>query len=173
MTSQNIRYFQPIPTTCEELKKMYRALAFQHHPDRGGNLEAMKAVNNEYDALFAKLKDIHTNAQGETYTASTPTSEAPEEFRDIIAALINLDGLVIEIIGKFVWLSGNTKPHKDIIKSLGFRWSNNKMSWYKSPEGYRRRTGTEYTLDAIRDMFGSQQYTGSQRTSGHAAALTA
>jgi len=60
----------------------------------------MKQVNNEYDQLFITLKDIHTNAQGETYTASTPTDEAPEAFRDIIDALINLDGLVIEIIGK-------------------------------------------------------------------------
>jgi len=32
-----------------ELKKRYRKLAFQYHPDRGGDAEIMKAINAEYD----------------------------------------------------------------------------------------------------------------------------
>ena len=36
------------PTTAEELKKQYRKLAMQHHPDLGGNEDDMKEINAEY-----------------------------------------------------------------------------------------------------------------------------
>lgn len=51
--------------TLEELKKKYHRLVLLHHPDRGGNLEMMQAVNNAYDVFFPKLKNIHVNAKGE------------------------------------------------------------------------------------------------------------
>ena len=50
--------------TLEELKKEYHRLVLLHHPDRGGNLEMMQAVNNAYDVFFPKLKNIHVNAKG-------------------------------------------------------------------------------------------------------------
>ncbi len=71
-------YFIPTPKTLEELKAQYRKLAMLHHPDRGGNLEAMQAVNSEYDTLFPKLKDIHQTKEGETYTARQATTETAD-----------------------------------------------------------------------------------------------
>jgi len=35
----------------EELERMYKRLAVQHHPDRGGNTEDMKAINEAYEVL--------------------------------------------------------------------------------------------------------------------------
>jgi len=40
-------------TSFSELKTQYRILAFAHHPDRGGDLRTMQAVNAEYDKLHA------------------------------------------------------------------------------------------------------------------------
>ena len=45
----------------EELKKKYRQLAIQNHPDRGGSTEAMQNVNSAYDVLakvLAKTKGV-------------------------------------------------------------------------------------------------------------------
>lgn len=95
-----MKWFNPVPKTLEELKKAYRTLAMKHHPDLGGNVADMQSVNNEYDELFAKLKDTHTTVDGNTYTATT--NETPEQFRNIIDKLITLDGIVIEIVGS--WL---------------------------------------------------------------------
>jgi len=67
-TMKNHKYFSPAPQTAEELKKQYRELAHNHHPDNGGDIEVMKAVNAEYAELFPRLKDIHQNKDGEKYT---------------------------------------------------------------------------------------------------------
>ena len=148
-------YFAPAPETAEELKKMYRKLAFVHHPDNGGDEEAMKTVNSEYATLFEILKNVHTNAQGERYTKDT--DEAPEHFINIINELIRFDNVLIEIIGSFIWVSGETKPYKEELKELGFRWSQNKSSWYLAPDSYRRRSHKNYSMDDIRVMYGSKE----------------
>ena len=141
------------PQTLEELKKQYRELAMKHHPDRGGSDEAMKAVNAEYNALFPKLKDIHTNKDGETYTKET--AETPEFFKDLISELMSMDGIIIEIIGCFVWITGDTKPNKDRLKALNFKWHMKKSAWYLAPEDYRKRSRRDYELDEIRAMYGT------------------
>ena len=75
------------PRTLEELKKQYKKLAVQHHPDLGGNTQEMQEINAEYDVLFEKLKNVRTNAEGKTYTAKEPTTETPDEYKDIIGYL--------------------------------------------------------------------------------------
>ena len=146
------RYFKNI-NTLEELKKEYKRLALANHPDRGGDVEVMKAINAEYDELFAKVKDIHVNAKGETYTKEN--TETPDIFKDIIDKLIKMDGVEIEIIGCFIWLSGNTKEHKDTIKAMGFRWHSNKKMWYKAPADYKKKSRKKYDMDEIRKMYGT------------------
>ncbi|MEI5995638.1 molecular chaperone DnaJ [Candidatus Enterococcus mansonii] len=144
-------------STLEELKKVYKKLAFQHHPDRGGDEEVMKKINNEYDELFEQLKNTHKDKDGEFYTKET--KETPEEFRQLIYQLLALEmvSVSVEIIGSFIWVSGNTKPYKDQLKELGLRWSSKKLSWYKSPEGYKRYGKKNYGMNEIRQMYGSQR----------------
>ena len=146
-------YFTPTPTTLEELKKMYRELAKIHHPDKGGTDEAMKAVNCEYDRLFPLLKDTHKNKDGETYTKSN--AETADHFKGLIAELMKMDNLIIEIIGCFVRVTGETKPYKDQLKALNFQWHRKKTAWYLKPEDYQIRSRQDYSLDAIRAMYGS------------------
>lgn len=146
------KFFKNIET-LEELKAQYRALAIKNHPDRGGDVEVMKAINNEYDDLFKRVKDIHKNAKGETYTKEN--AETPEQFRDIIDALLRMQGVDVEVIGCFIWVSGNTKAYKDEIKKLGFKWHSNKKMWYKAPDDYRKRSRKKYEMDEIRSMYGT------------------
>ena len=49
-------YFQNIRSLAD-LKKEYRRLALQHHPDKGGDTAIMQQVNTEFERLFEVLKD--------------------------------------------------------------------------------------------------------------------
>ena len=141
-------------TTLEELKAIYKKLAMANHPDRGGDVEDMKEINNLYDEFFAKLKNTHKNRKGETYTKET--QETADWFKDIVNELMKMPGLVVEVIGCFIWVSGNTKANKEGLKKLGFRWHREKQNWYKSAPGYKKHNNKKHSMDEIRNMFGVQ-----------------
>ena len=145
------------PQTLEELKKQYKQLVFKHHPDKGGKTSDMQEINAEYDSLFARLKNVHKSADGKTYTAREETKETPEAFREILEKLIHLDGIEIEICGSWLWITGNTYANRDTLKSLHFQYSKNKNAWYYHEEGYRKLSRKSFTLEQIRDLWGSEK----------------
>ncbi|MCL1859619.1 MAG: HEPN domain-containing protein [Oscillospiraceae bacterium] len=78
-------YFNPMPETLEGLKKLYRKLSREHHPDVGGSDEIMKLINREYTELFKELKDIHIDSNGEKYRKET--KETPEQLIELMNRL--------------------------------------------------------------------------------------
>jgi len=146
-------YFKKIET-LEELKKRYKQLALKNHPDVGGDVETMKKINAEYDKIFSEVKNFCRNKDGEIYNKET--TETEQEFKDIINEVLKMNKVIIEIIGTFIWLSGETKPYKEQIKKLKFKYSANKEAWYKSPANYRRKSKYNYNMSDIRGMFGVQ-----------------
>ena len=154
------KYFVPTPATLDELKAQYRKLAMLHHPDRGGDLDTMKAINNEHDTIFEMLKAGY-NA---TADADHQTTETAEEFRDILEVLMNLDGLEIELCGAWLWISGNTLAHKDALKAAGCGWSSNKKMWYwRHPENAGRYHKSKSTMTDIRAKYGSERIYGNHQ----------
>jgi len=114
-------------------------------------------MQQEYESAFNRCKNIHVNKDGETYEKET--TETPEQYAYIINALLNLDGLVIELCGSWLWITGNTKEHKDTLKALNFHWSKNKEAWYFHFEPFRKRSKKSVDLATIRSMYGSQRFT--------------
>lgn len=64
------KYFRNVKS-FDDLKAQFRALARKNHPDAGGNAEAMKEINFEYDALFPIWKDRHNTEHPESKTEET------------------------------------------------------------------------------------------------------
>lgn len=150
--------------SLEDLKAEYRRLVKIHHPDMGGSTETMQAINDEHDRVFEILKKQH-NASADEYHQTTETAE---EFRTIITALLKLDGVICELCGNWLWLSGNTKAHKEELKALGCRWSQNKQSWYwRHPESGRKHYKGHKSMNDIRMKYGSQVFHGATESSNY------
>lgn len=62
-----MKYFKNI-ASFDDLKKQYRNLLKENHPDNGGDLEVMKAINVEFDAAFTIWKNKKEVETGETVT---------------------------------------------------------------------------------------------------------
>lgn len=146
--------------TVEELRKQYRQLMKKHHPDVGGNTEDAKEINSEYERLFAVLsrQEPQERPQGEQEYKDTTEDKAAEDraIRAVLDALAGIDADV-EIIGSWVWVTRNSYPYKELLKSLNFRYASKKRAWYFHADEYRRRSKREVTLDEIRAKYGSER----------------
>ena len=147
-----MKYFEGTQT-LQELKTAYKKLAMVFHPDKGGDLETMKAINNEYDELFNVLKDGYNATQ----TEERQMHETPDQYRDIIIPILDLEGVEIELCGSWIWVSGNTKEHKDLLKQLGFYWASKKLMWYWRPEEFKSYGRKGKTMSDIRNKYGSEK----------------
>lgn len=139
-----------------ELKALYKKLVMKHHPDLGGDTRTMQDINAEYDKAFEALKrrqNADAAVPGSTVKATT---ETPERFRSIIETLIHLEGLDIELCGSWLWIGGNTYPHREALKAAGCKWSKGKGRWYWhfAEDGCKWSRG-RYTMNEIRSTFGS------------------
>jgi len=148
-----------------EVRKQYMKLVKEFHPDRGGDAEMMKVINAQYERLEKRMFD---NAQEENKRSHASGNEQRADTRHFDAhlfeAVLNklmklpdeaLEHLTFEVIGAWVWISGDTKPVKDIIKDAGFKFARKKVAWYWYPEGFEAKGKSHGDLDKIRDMHGS------------------
>ncbi|MAE51587.1 MAG: molecular chaperone DnaJ [Micavibrio sp.] len=131
--------------TPELAKTAYRAACKKYHPDiNPAGEDMMKVINEAFDAL----KDF----TGEVKDQQT-------DYGDLLNTALNkafgLPGIKIEICGAWIWLTGNTREHKDELKESGYKWASKKKAWYFRPEEYRSRSQGNKTLDEIRAKYGS------------------
>ena len=151
--------------TLDELKKEYRRLAALHHPDHGGDNATMAAINNEYQTRFEVLKKQHNASADEHHQ----TTEAPEEFINIINALCKIPGLIVELCGCWLWISGDTRPHKEELKAAGCRWSSSKKMWYwRHQEDGAYWSRGKKSMGEIRMKYGSQTFAGAAGSAAYA-----
>lgn len=143
--------------TIEDVKATFKELAKKLHPDCGGNAEEFKAMMQEYKIAFDRLKNIHTNSKGETYESKKASTETAEQFAEIIGAIIHLEGIKIEIIGTWVWVTGNTYEYRGIFKQAGFTWSKSKKAWYHAGEKLEGKRRGQYTMKQLRSKWGTEE----------------
>ena len=155
-----MKHFFDDCTTLNALKKCYKAAAMKHHPDRGGDEETMKAINSEYAARFEELKNSqNTQAAADTTGKTRATKESAGDFILILDHLLKMDGLEIELCGRWLWIGGSTKIHKEELKACGCRWSNSKKLWYWhfAEDGDHWHRGNK-PMSQIRRKYGSTRF---------------
>lgn len=142
-----------------DVKQAYRKAAKTYHPDRNpAGAEMMKIVNAAYDVL--------KNYDGEILAASHEAGDNEnygQSVNDALNTVIVLDGIDIEICGAWVWVSGETFKHKAVLKEASFKYASKKKSWYFRPEDWHSSSRGAYSMDEIRDKYGSTKPSKKQR----------
>lgn len=146
-----MKYFNGC-TTTEEARKLYLKLAKENHPDMGGELETMKAINVEYDFFCAKVMS------GETLTnEETESRRAYDEgYRQVIEQIIVIPGIIIEIVGTWIWVTGATFPVRAQLYAAKLTYAGGKKAWHWHPDEERTFWGGGKSLDEIRAKYGSE-----------------
>ena len=137
-------------SSIKEAKTEYKKLARIHHPDKGGNTEIFKILNNQYNLFldtFSNSARFETEEEAEAFNVSV-------ELEKIISELLHIENIIIEIVGCWLWISGETKDIKDILKGLGFRWASKKKMWYFGERKSKSRK--EMSFDSIKSRYKSQ-----------------
>ena len=130
-------------TELAEAKKLYKKLAKQLHPDAGGDEESFKSLNAVYN---------HILEHGLFFSSEI---EFDIEIEKIILQVLHFENILIEVVGKWIWISGDTKEIKETLKNLGFKWASKKKMWYFG-ELQKTSNRTEKSIEEIKARYGSQ-----------------
>jgi curved DNA-binding protein CbpA len=172
-------------TNQAEAKARYRELTRQHHPDAGGDTRTMQDINAEYSKFMSE--GAKTEARDRQRTAHAQDRKSAADFHDLdevgekirimIEMALNLEGVEVELMGLWVWLTGNTKAHVQAFKDWNethetkWRWMHKKQAWvYAGVPSFNRK---EKSLDEIRNTYGSQKFSRERQAESIAGALHA
>jgi DnaJ-class molecular chaperone len=75
--------------TDEEIKKKYRLLAQQNHPDKGGNVETFQQINLAYSILSDPARRKHFDSTGEYHVNNSLREEALGNLSMVLNHFIN------------------------------------------------------------------------------------
>jgi len=141
-------------TEFQEIKTKYKELVKLYHPDlNANNGEVMKEINSEYDFIVANLASLKSE---------NVNTDIEDRFKDLILELLKLE-VDIEICGSWIWISGNTKEHKEKLKELKCFWAPIKKRWYFRPDSKKTYSKGKFTMQEIRAKYGSSTIKGQAR----------
>lgn len=150
--------------TLAEIKALYRELAQKHHPDHGGDTATMQQVNAAYTEAVKHFSRYGSMPKTERKQAAD-RRRSTKEVERAIDAIKDLPGLTIELVGLWVWVSGNTYPHREILKANSYKWAPKKKMWYFAGIPICKFGHSEMRIDDIRNKYGSETIASTLRLS--------
>lgn len=138
-----------------EIKARYRELCKLHHPDLGGSTEAMQAVNAAYEErLRGEFRKSYDNDTAEDFV------DLEREVAAKVAQIISLQGIIVELVGRWVWVTGKTYEVKAALKAAGFFWASKKYAWYWHKPEDACTSRSKKSLEEIKAKYGSRELRG-------------
>jgi hypothetical protein len=139
---------------ADAIKRRYRDLVKEHHPDLGGDTATMQDINGQYET---RMRGLYGAREGSTPGQVDWWAEQEAAMMEVIASILRVSGRIeAEIIGVWIWVTGDTRAVKTELKGLGCRWSPQKEAWYwRSPHHAWRRRSSGKDLDGLRRTWGS------------------
>jgi curved DNA-binding protein CbpA len=136
-------------TDLDKLKKEYIKLANKYHPDKGGTT----AQFQELEAEYRKYRDALIKGSSLNVEQKETEIQLDEALMQAVNAIASLDAINIELVGKWLWVSGNTYPIRTELKAAGFSFAPKKKMWYYA--GVESSGRGKSTMEEIRNKYGS------------------
>jgi hypothetical protein len=135
---------------CDSLEKVEQRFQELSRVFSGQN-EMMGLIKTDYSVLR------------QTYSISKPVEEVKGKLTmnamvDALHSKVKSEGIHVEIIKDWLWVSGKTFDVRDDLKELGFRYSADKKSWYWRDD--ERRITCKHdplSFDEIRSKYGTRE----------------
>jgi hypothetical protein len=143
-----------IISDLDSLKKQYFKLAKKYHPDAGGTTIQFQELQKEYEGLLKKL------LKGSTLNTEQQENEIviDQAIRDIINSLINIEGLNVEVIGKWLWISGDTYPVRTTLKQAGLTFIKKAGIPYWVYKGVESTSRGKMSIEDIKNKYGTHKF---------------
>jgi len=72
---------------------------------------------------------------------------------------LSLPGCEIWLIGKWLWVKGDTRPVRGALKGAGLRWHNERQAWFWKPYASKARYNDKVDFDDLADYYGCRTFT--------------
>lgn len=116
--------------TLEDLKRVYA----DEYSEVRYDVDLLKDLDHAWEDNFDAVQCLHRTKGGKVYsTESAQNHEIVGFFPEFVEAISNMADVELEIEGTWMWVSGNTKPHREELKKFGLRWAPKRKMWYKKP----------------------------------------
>ena len=138
----------------DALKKQYFSLAKKYHPDAGGTTVQFQELQAEYDKLLKKI----LSGSGLSEEQKENEKEIDKAIRDIIDSIINLPGITIELVGKWLWIGGDTYPVRTILKSAGLVYIKKAGVSYWVYKGVESKSRGKMDINEIKAKYGVHEF---------------
>lgn len=133
-------------TNLDELKASFREYVLSMHPDKGGNHFEFCEMHKEYETV---LKTQHFATEQEKQREYDFIAYA----KDVLDKIVHLQGIKIELIGTWIWVSGNTYDYREYLKENGLHFSGSKKAWFYNGQSKKHRTYKHYSMGDLRNMW--------------------
>lgn len=116
--------------TLEDLKRVYS----DEYSEACYSVNSLANLRRAYEHKFDDVKCLHRTRGGKVYsTESAANHETCDWFPEFVNSISNMTDVYFNIEGTWMWVSGDTKPHREELKRLGLRWAPKRKMWYKKP----------------------------------------
>jgi len=162
---------------CESphaVKKLYRKLAFENHPDLGGDTRTMQDINEAYhDTLSLMSGQVHLGSDGKShkYTYSYNVEQAVMDKLATVLAL-NKPELRIRIIGTWLWVEGTVKADQKLYgkDGCGLCWHSKRLAWFFHSGKYKSHYNKQASLDDLAAAYGTSEHKSNEAQAARIAA---